>query len=183
MSRAIWRLIQATLVAVLLAASGEALRAAEGEPFVVGAFRFTPPVGWQVAPSSGMRKAELRIPDPLGGEQGVCSFFHFGPGQGGTPAANIERWQDQFQEPPQKLAAKIGVEDIAGTRVHWFRASGTFLSGMPGQATEPKPGTTLLAAVLESTQGHVFVRCVAPTRLADASEPAFRALIQSPLQR
>jgi hypothetical protein len=153
-------------------------------PVTVGEFTFRTPPGWaSMPPSSAMRKAELRISDPDGGPAGNCSFFHFGAGQGGTAEANIERWYGQFQEPRDRLGAKVSVEEIAGRRLHLFRASGTFLSGMPGGAQTPVPGQTLLGAVLESQGGNVFVRCVAADKLARASEPAFVQMVKEPLAR
>jgi hypothetical protein len=153
-------------------------------PVAVGTFTFKVPAGWEaVPPTSAMRKAELQIKNPDSGPPGNCSFFHFGPGQGGTADANIERWYGQFQEPRERLGARVTVEEIGGTKLHLFRASGTFLSGMPGGQQTPVPGHTLLGAVLESPGGHVFVRCVAPDKLAQASEPGFLAMVKSPLQR
>lgn len=165
------------LLGVVSMGGGEA----RAEDVKVGPFTFRPPASWGVSiPTSPMRKAELHIPDH-DGKGGTCSFFHFGAGQGGTPEANIERWYGQFQEPRDKLDAKVTVETVGGTRLHLFRANGTFLSGMPGGPTTPEPNTMLLGAVLESGQGHVFVRCVAPTALALESQPAFLAMVKSPL--
>ncbi|MSO75996.1 MAG: hypothetical protein EXQ87_03660 [Alphaproteobacteria bacterium] len=170
------------LLFMLLAMVASAGRAQT--PVTVGEFTFQVPPGWRAtAPTSAMRKAELAIADPSGGPEGQCSFFHFGAGQGGTAAANIERWYGQFQEPRERLGARVSVEEVGGTRLHLFRASGTFLSGMPGGPQSPLPGHTLLGAVLESPGGHVFVRCVATDKLAQACEPAFVAMVKRPLAR
>ena len=77
--------------------------------------------------------------DPSGGPEGQCSFCHFGAGQGGTAAANIERWYGQFQEPRERLGGRVSAEEVGGARLHLFPASGTFLSGMPGGEQRRQP--------------------------------------------
>ena len=79
---------------------------------------------------------------------------------------------------PALTSGRIG--DIA---VHRFRASGTFLSGMPGGPKTPMPDTTLRAAVFESEAGNVFVRFVAPTGLSMAHAAGFDAMVDSVTRR
>jgi hypothetical protein len=129
-----------------------------------------------------MREAQLGVPNPAGAP-GEVSFFHFGSGRGGTPEANIERWYGQFQEPREALGAEVTRDIVGATVVHRFRASGTYLSGMPGGPRTPQPGTTLLATVLESDTGHVFVRFVAPTPLAQATAEDFAAMVEGAARR
>ena len=82
----------ALAIACLLSGPGRA----DAEEFVVGGLNFTAPAGWQrvVAPTP-MRKAMFRVPNATG--DGAVTFYHFGPGLGGGPQANIERWRRQFQ--------------------------------------------------------------------------------------
>ena len=168
------------LVAVLFSSIG----GVAAETFRAGAFEFEAPAGWQSEPPrSSMRQAQFRIANPRGGSDGSCIFFYFGPGRGGSAEANIERWRRQFAEPAAQQAAVVTVEEVAGRRVHYFRGSGTFLSGMPGGPTTPVPGITLLGAILENDQGNIYVRLVAPAALADAEAPAFKRMVESGLRR
>src|SRR5262245_40912700 len=65
----------------------------EGETGV----RWKAPAGWIAeTPSSPMRKAQYRVPGP--GGDGECAVFYFGPGQGGDPMANAQRWVGQFKK-------------------------------------------------------------------------------------
>src|SRR5215510_5307663 len=60
--------------------------------------RWKAPAGWIAeTPSSPMRKAQYRVPGP--GGDGECAVFYFGPGQGGDPMANAQRWAGQFKHP------------------------------------------------------------------------------------
>ncbi|MFQ5954130.1 MAG: hypothetical protein ACE5JZ_03615 [Kiloniellales bacterium] len=157
---------------------------AEGERFWVGGLGFTAPEGWQrVAPPTPMRKAMFRVPNPTGGGDGAVTFYHFGPGRGGSVEANIERWRRQFQEPPERLGATVETKQIDGRRVHLFRAHGTLMSGAPGGPKTALPGYAFLGAVIEGQRGNVFIRFVAPGPLADASAARFRAMVESPFHR
>ena len=52
------------------------------------------PASWHtVPPGSSMRVVELAIP---GNEPGRFIVYFFGRGQGGSPVANIARWQGQL---------------------------------------------------------------------------------------
>ena len=153
------------------------------ETFRAGAFEFEAPADWRSEPpQSAMRQAQFRIVNPDGGPDGSCIFFYFGPGRGGSAEANIERWRRQFAELAAQQAAVVTVEEIAGQQVHYFRGSGTFLSGMPGGPKTPVPGITLLGAILESVKGDIYVRLVAPTALADAEAAAFKRMVESGLR-
>src|SRR5215831_4750274 len=99
-----------------------------------------------------MRKATYAIPhtakDKDDGELGV---FYFGPGQGGTIDANVDRWVKQFSDLP---ADKIKRADrsVNGLVQHTVEiASGTFNASsmmMQGPA-KPKPNYALLGAIVE----------------------------------
>ena len=59
---------------------------------------WTTPEGWvEEEPTNAMRKAQYRIPGEAGDSELVV--YYFGPGQGGDPMANCERWAGQFVQP------------------------------------------------------------------------------------
>lgn len=178
--RAVWSMLALVSILFFLVAGS----ASAAETFRAGGFEFEAPADWQrEPPRSAMRQAQFRIANPDDGPDGTCIFFYFGPGRGGSAEANIERWRRQFAEPAAQKAAVATVEQIAGQRVHYFRGSGTFLSGMPGGPTTPVPGMTLLGAILESADGNVYVRLVAPSTLAEANGAVFKDMIEGGLRR
>jgi len=156
----------------------ESLRAEPAQPlaFTAGAFTFERPQGWQwVSTTSAMRKAELRTEHA--GETAETVFFHFGPGQGGSVQANIERWLGQFVEPIEQLDAQRAEQDVDGTRVTLLQASGTYLAGMPGQTPEPMEGFAMRGAILESPGGDVYIRMTGPKAAVEASGPLFDKMV------
>ncbi len=151
-----------------------------GEAFSVGGFEFAKPPNWQpMRPPNPVRKAQFRIPTRTGAGDGVAMFFHFGPGVGGSAANNIDRWFSHFTEPRAALQARVEHVTVDGRPRHLFFARGTFLAAGPGGKRVALADYGLLAAMLESPRGDVFVRLVAPGRLADGTRAQFRRMITS----
>jgi hypothetical protein len=150
--------------------------------FKVSEFTFTRPAAWEwIETASPMRKAQFKINSDDGKTTGEVVFFHFGQGQGGGTKANIERWLGQFQESRDKLNPKTEDTTIAGRKISYVSADGTYLEGPPGGQKTPRPGYTLLGAVIESDEGNVFIKLTGPAALAKASQPAFRKMVESAL--
>jgi hypothetical protein len=146
--------------------------------FKVSEFTFAVPSGWDwVANTSLMRKALLRFPSGQTNQAEVI-FFHFGPENGGGVQANIDRWIGMFQEPKDKLKAKTEEKTVNGRKIHYVQAQGTFMSGMPGRPKTPQPGTMLLGAIIESSEGAVFIRCTGPIETVKAGEKTLRAMVE-----
>jgi hypothetical protein len=163
------------------------LRAQAPSVFTAGAFTFDVPAGWQsVPPASPMRKAELRVPGPDGtGEAGAATVtvFHFGPGEGGGVAQNVDRWFGQFEGDREAIGAATAKETIGAIPVTFARARGTFLSGMPGTPATPVEGQALVGAILESPKGDVYVKMTGPQPTVDKAEVAFVGMIRAACQR
>lgn len=140
--------------------------------FPVGAFEFQRPATWAWVPvSSPMRKAQLKVPGTTADSSADITFFHFGPGGGGGTQANIQRWLGQFQA--AEGASKIEPQEIAGAKVTLVSTEGTYSSGMPGGPTTPLTGQALLGAIIESTEGDVFVKMTGPAALVKDSRKPF----------
>jgi hypothetical protein len=168
------------LAATWLLATG-ALGAAEPPAtFKVSDFTFMRPTAWTwVETTSPMRKAQMKIPSADGKESAELVFFYFGAGGGGGTQANIDRWLSQFQEPKDQLKSKTEQATIAGRKVSFVQAEGTYLSGMPGAAKVPQPNSMLVGAILESDEGNVFVRLTGPGKLVKDAQPQFRKMIEA----
>src|SRR5213080_390657 len=67
--------------------------------------RWTAPAGWSSEAPRPMRAATYSVP-PAPGDRagGEVVINYFGPGQGGSVDANIERWKSQMQGPDGKPA-------------------------------------------------------------------------------
>ena len=145
------------------------------DQFHVGRFGFTIPPGWGWDnPSSAMRKAQLSLP----GGKGEVTFFHFGPGEGGSVESNVQRWAAQFGG-AEASNAKTAVQDYKGSKVTYVSAKGTFNSGMPGGPTTPLPNYALLGAILEDKDnGDVYVKMTGPADAVTANTVAFQKMIQ-----
>jgi hypothetical protein len=149
------------------------LKAAEPLEFTVGEFAFDRPAGWGwIVASSPMRKAQLVVKGDDAATADVV-FFHFGPGQGGTVDANVQRWVAQFEDGK----SSSNKETIDGKDITFVEATGTFLSGMPGTPTVPLEGFALRGAILESPQGDVYVKMTGPASLIEASAADFRKMV------
>jgi hypothetical protein len=152
--------------------------------FKVGEFNFTRPGNWEwVEVTSPMRKAQLKVKGKDGKAAADVVFFQFGPGSAGGVQANVNRWLGQFEEPREKINAKVEEATIGKVKVTYVQAEGTYKSGMPGGPTTPMPDYGLLGAIIESDAGNVFVRMTGPKDLVKASVPEFKKMIESGVKK
>ncbi len=91
----------------------------------------------------------------------------------------MDRWLVQFQEPREKINARVEEATVGKTKITYVQAEGTYSSGMPGGPTTPMTDYALLGAILESEQGNVFVRMTGPKGLVKASVADFKKMIES----
>jgi len=167
-------------LAAILTFQTTPLRAADPMEFSVATFKFERPADWAwVVPSSAMRKAELAPPGVDGSAAAEVTFFYFGPDQGGSVDANIQRWVGQFSGGASATNAMQRVEQYGPTRVSFVTASGTFNSGMPGGPTTPMTDYALLGAILEGSQGNVFVKMTGPKAAVLSATDAFNSMIEN----
>src|SRR5436189_2608481 len=97
---------------------------AADEKFQVSEFTFTKPSSWKSSelPPGGMRKAQLQITDEKAKQTADIVFFHFGAAQGGDVQANVDRWLGQFQEPRDKINAKVEKGNVGSMKITWVEA-------------------------------------------------------------
>ncbi|MBM3857172.1 MAG: hypothetical protein FJ390_04335 [Verrucomicrobia bacterium] len=148
--------------------------------FHIGAFSFKRPENWKWEnPSSPMRKAQLSIPGKNGATATV-TFFYFGPGQGGTVQANVDRWAAQFSsQNGSPVKPTTTSQKTTTTSVTFVSASGTFASGMPGGPTQACPNYALRGAIMESAQGDVYIKMTGPEDLVQAETATFDEMVLS----
>lgn len=139
------------------------------------------PSGWvSEKPSSSMRRAQYRVPGPGGPAE--CVVFYFGPGEGGDPKANADRWAGQFRGPEGSSAGpavnrrELTVEKIP---VLLVEITGTYVGGMGGQPGPPQPNFMLLGAVAQGPDANWFFRAIGPRATLEAQRKAFEGLVRS----
>lgn len=143
---------------------------------------WTAPASWiSVPPSSSMRRAQYRVPGPAGDAE--CAVFYFGPGEGGEPLANAERWAGQFAQPggkPPLAVMKTRSFDVGGSKVLIVETSGTYLAGsMTGGAVQELAGYALLGAIVEGPDANWFFKLTGPAATVQAQRDAFEAMLKS----
>ena len=118
---------------------------------------------------------------PGSGGDAELVVFYFGPGQGGDPQANAQRWASQFvdaQGAPATPRTRGG--NVAGMDVLYVEAEGNYQQGaMTGGPVEQKGGHALLAAVVEGPDSNWFFKLTGPKATVEAQRAAFESLIGS----
>ena len=173
-----WNRVTSILTAGFLLGALTASVSAES----AGGLSWTAPAGWK-SQAKRMRAANYVVPAAGGdSEGGECGVYFFGPGQGGSVEANVQRWIGQFRTPdggPADSLAKRDSETVNGIEITTVDLTGTYLFKPFPMAREstPKPGYRMLAAIAIAPQGPVFFKLTAPKATVDAAEAAFRKMI------
>lgn len=156
----------------------------------VGELRYTAPAGWQEEkPTSNMRLAQYKLPRAAGDNaDGELVLYYFGPGQGGTAQANIDRWVGQMQQAdgsPSKDKAKIETTTVHNLPVTTVDVSGKYNGGMasPGASPAATPmdmsNYRLRAAIIETPKGSYFVKLTGPQATIARWDQAYADYIKS----
>ena len=144
--------------------------------------RWTAPAEWKAQGARPMRAATYSI-TPAAGDRGVaeCVVNYFGPGQGGTIDANVERWKGQILGADGKpAAAKVSSRTVRGIRITVVDSAGGY-TGMGGPMANAKPaaGYRLIGAIVEGSGGSVFFKLTGPGKTIAAQQKAFEQLLAS----
>lgn len=167
------------VVPVLLAGAG---LAQADQPVTFLSFASSVPDAWVAeAPKSEMRQLQFKIPASEGsGEGAEFVVYFFGPGQGGTLEANIERWQSQFKTADgaavEPEVTKIGTEALPATLVQLRGGYGRSV-GM-GPSDDVLADRMLLAGVIESPEGNLYPQLHGPADVVAAQRESFIAFVQ-----
>ncbi len=141
------------------------------------------PEGWEwVQPANSMRRAQYKVPGAAG--DGECVVYYFGPGQGGDPMSNAQRWAGQFTQPDGSSSMdKLKTETIqvADMSVLMIEVTGTYGGGMPGMGGggASMENHMLLGAVAEGPDANWFFKLTGPQETIEGQRSAFDSLIQS----
>src|SRR6266545_4970161 len=81
--------------------------------FQKSSLKFTVPAGWiEEERTSSMRVAQYRLPKAANDtEDASLILYYFGPSQGGTTAANVERWISQMKQADDSAAKQAAKQE------------------------------------------------------------------------
>ena len=147
--------------------------------------KFKVPAGWiEEERASSMRVAQYKLPRAPGDtEDASVVLYYFGPGQGGSTTANIDRWIGQMKQEDGSAAKGAKDEQLVanGLKVTTVDVSGTYVAETaPGSGTfNNKPAYRLRAAVVETPNGSYFVKLVGPEKTVMQWNDSFISYIKS----
>lgn len=137
-----------------------------------------PPSFKRVPPSNPMRKASFVVPraegDPADGD---ISVSYFGPGQGGSIDANVDRWVKQFGD-VKPGDVKRADREANGLRQHTVELESGAFAGM-GSADKAKPNYGLIGAIVETPSGTYFFKLTGPSKTVKQAKADFYKLLDS----
>ncbi len=154
---------------------------AQAKEIKTGALTLDIPDTWvQEKVRSAMRAAQFVVPgsDAKPEEVGELVIFYFGPQQGGTVDANIQRWIDQFVEKGRDVKKDQG--DSANGQYNLVNITGTYNKpfGPPfARQTKPAPGYQMLAITVNTPKGNYFLKLTGPVKTVTAAEEDMKKAI------
>ena len=140
------------------------------------------PVTWvDEKPSSSMRLAQYRVPGSADGNDANLVLYYFGQGQGGTTEANIARWQSQFSGPEGGgVEPRVENMDINSIPVTVVELRGHYARGVGmGPVGSAEPDQILLASIVESSQGNIYVQLHGPADTVVRNRQAYMQFIRN----
>lgn len=150
--------------------------------FQKSSLKFTVPAGWiEEERTSSMRVAQYRLPkSATDSEDASLVLYYFGQGQGGSTAANIERWVGQMKQ-AEGSSAKQETLEVNGLKVTTVDVAGTYVAETaPGSGTfNNKPGYRLRGAVVETPNGSYFLKLVGPEKTVTQWNESFLSYVKS----
>jgi hypothetical protein len=145
--------------------------------------KWTAPAGWKSEGERPMRAATYTIA-LVSGDAGAaeCGVYFFGPGQGGSVEANLDRWKGQVIGTDGKPApAQTQKRTIHGLSVTTLDSSGSYtgMGGPMSQGQTKQAGYRLLAAVVEGPSGNIFIKFAGPAKTIAANQQKYEQLLNS----
>ena len=174
------RSVIAILIGVVCAASLQVLAASQKSEL-----KFTVPTGCvEETRTSSMRVAQYKLPKAAGdAEDASLVVYYFGQGQGGSTAANVERWVGQIKQADGSAVkdAKQEQFETNGLKLTTVDVSGTYVAETaPGSGTfHNNAGYRLRAAVVETPHGSYFVKLVGPEKTVAQWNDSFLGYLKS----
>ncbi|MCC6229244.1 MAG: hypothetical protein IT432_08470 [Phycisphaerales bacterium] len=156
--------------------SPDAANLGTGQTVTAMGVSVTLPDAWKRnPPANQMRLAEASVAD-AGGDPAKACLVVFSTA-GGSVADNISRWAGQVRDAQgQPVAGTPTTKQVGGVNVTTVEMTGTF-AGMGDAA--PKENWMLRGAIIETTQGLLFIKMTGPAEGMKAALPGFNAMVES----
>jgi len=159
--------------------------AADLEIDAAAGLTWTIPRTWERTGERPMRVATYHTPAAAGDtDHGEVAVFYFGPTQGGTVEANVQRWFAQFdpeEGQPTRAVAEREALEMAGLAVTRVQTRGTYnaAAGPMAPRADLRPGYALIGAIVEGPEGAVFFKFTGPEATVAEQGNAFQTLLES----
>lgn len=145
--------------------------------------KWTAPSGWKTEAARPMRVVTYLVPPAAGDTASAeCAVYFFGPGQGGSVEANLDRWKGQMTAADGKpAAAKVAKRTIHQIPVTTIDSSGDY-SGMGGPmaaTSSVAKNYRLLGAIIEAPSGSIFIKFTGPAKTMAARQTDFEQMLNS----
>ena len=140
--------------------------ALQGAPLTLLDYHTTvPPIWISRTPSSSSRLAQFVVPGADSAGNAEVVVFFFGASQGGNVEANLTRWRGQFSSSDSSPAFESVSRDSSGTfplTIAEYR--GSYRRGIgAGSADSVRTRQTLIATVVETPRGVLFIQLFGPS--------------------
>ena len=134
-----------------------------------------------------MRVAQYRLPRAEGDSADAnLVVYYFGPGQGGSVEANLDRWIGQMQQPDGSSSkSKAKTENITVNQmpVTLLDVTGNYtesmMGGGGGGGQQIQGLARMHAAVIETSKGAYYVKLVGPEKTVTRHDASFMEFIKS----
>jgi len=170
------------LVLIGLACVGPASTVrAQGADLTLLGYHATAPAAWIAqTPSSKFRLAQFAVPGPDSANDAEVVVYFFGPHQGGTPEANMQRWREQFTAPGAPTPRESVRRDSSGAfPITIAEYRGTYRRGIgTGSADSVRANQALVAAVAETPRGTMFLQLFGPDSVVAGARGAFLQFVK-----
>jgi hypothetical protein len=151
---------------VLATAAGARDLVAQAGTITLLDYKATVPASWvSRTPSSTSRLAMFTVPGRDSANSAEVVVFFFGATPGGNVDANLARWRGQFSSGDTKPAYERVTRDSSGAfPITIAEYQGTYRRGVGmGSADSVRTGQTLVATIVETPRGAMFIQLFGPS--------------------
>ena len=151
---------------------------AQGGTITLLDYNATVPSTWvSKTPSSTSRLAQFIVP---GKDSAEIVVYFFGASMGGNVDANLARWRGQFTSGDTKPTSERVTRDSTGKfPLTIAEYSGSYRRGVgAGSADSVRAGQTLIATIVETPRGAMFIQLFGPNARVAAERDTFLKFVK-----
>ncbi|HXT17070.1 MAG TPA: hypothetical protein VN706_15620 [Gemmatimonadaceae bacterium] len=144
-------------------------------------YHTTVPSTWTTrAPSSSSRLGEYVVPASSAGPSAEVVVYFFGARMGGNVDANVARWRDAFTNGGVgPTFEKISRDSTGAFPITYAEFHGTYRRGIgAGSADSVRAGQALIASIVETSKGALFIQIFGPEGRVVAERETFMKFVK-----